>query len=414
MNLEELLQELQALIDKYAEGTPEDVTEEQAEQDAERMNQLSTEIERITGENAQRRTARETAMANARSAIERGTAVRVDNVPLARSASGNGGVAHDVTDYESAYRRAWAKDLATTGGIQLVGGNDMTAQERAAFTHMTSNTGSVVPKEVQNQIISLIDNGAVLFGDVSRTTFKHQFELIRHKAIKAGDAAKTDEGAAPADEQNEFDALPLVGEEIKKTVKLSRKMAVQSVDGFEQYIINEVSARLAVAANKLTHERLADTKLGIAAGNIITAATAGTLTKADIAKLLGLLYTFGNPVPKGCIIYANNNTIWNQIAMLEDKNGRSYFVDEKTEDPAIQGRIFGKWVKQDDTCADGVIKAGYPDLIKGNIFDGVDVSGYVATDGSQNHCFDGYLLYDCGLAVPKGFGQLTIGTAASK
>ena len=31
MNLEELLQELQALIDKYAEGTPEDVTEEQAE-----------------------------------------------------------------------------------------------------------------------------------------------------------------------------------------------------------------------------------------------------------------------------------------------------------------------------------------------------------------------------------------------
>jgi hypothetical protein len=39
----------------------------------------------------------------------------------------------------------------------------------------------------------------------------------------------------------------------------------------------------------------------------------------------------------------------------------------------------------------------------------VDVTGYVATDGTQNHCFDGYLLYDCGLAVPQAFAQLTIG-----
>ena len=50
---------------------------------------------------------------------------------------------------------------------------------------------------------------------------------------------------------------------------------------------------------------------------------------------------------------------------------------------------------------------------QGNAFDGVDVTGYVATDGSQNHCFDGYLLYDCGLAVPQSFAQLTIGGASA-
>lgn len=413
MNLEELLKELQALIDKYADGTPADVTEEQAEQDAERMEQLTDEIERITGEQAQQRTNREAAMAHARAAIESGTAARVGNVPLTRAASGTGGVAYDVTDYGAAARRAWVKDLATRGGIQLVGGNDMSAQERAAFTHMTSNTGSVVPKEVQSQIISLIDNSAVLYGDVSKTEFKHQFELIRHKTIAAGDAAKTDEGNAPAnDEKNEFDTIGLIGEEIKKTVKISRKMAVQSVDGFENYIITEVAARIAVAANALTHSRLGDSTLGIAAANIISAAKAGTLTKADVTKALGLLKTFGNPVPKGCMIYANNDTIWNYIAMIEDGNKRSYFVDEKTDDPTVQGRIFGRVVKQDDECADGVLKIGYPDLIKGNIFDGVDVSGYVATDGTQNHCFDGYLLYDCGLAVPQGFVQLSIGASA--
>lgn len=414
MNLEELLQELQALIDKYAEGTPEDVSEEQAEQDAERMTQLSDEIERITGEQAQQRDARNAALANARSAIARGNAVRVDNVPLGRSASAAGGIVRDVTDYEAAYSRAWLKDVAQRGGIQLAGGTDMTTVERAAFTHTTENTGAVIPKEIQGQIISLIDNSAVLFGDAARSEFKHQFEIPRHTGIESGDAGTTDEGKAPSDdEKNTFDTVSLTGEEIKKTVKLSRKMAVQSMDGFKQYLINEVSARLSVAANTYVHAQLATTDLGIAAANKIQTAAAEKLAKADILKLLSLLKTFGNPAPKGAIFYANNDMIWNYIAMIEDANGRSYFVDEKTDDPTVQGRIFGKLVKQDDSMADGKLKVGFPDLIKGNMFDGPDVTAYVATDGSQKHCFDGYMLYDCGLVVPQAFGELTIKPKAS-
>lgn len=412
--MDEFIDELQALIDKYKDGTPEGTTDEEAKQDEERMAELTETIERMAKEQkdaAQKRTA---AVAAARSAIESGSAARVDNVPLARSASAAGAVVRDVTDYDAAAKRGWLKDVATRAGVQLGGGNDLTPQERAAFTHLTSNSEAIVPKEIQGQIISLVDNSAVLFGDVSRTNFKHQFELARHTGIAKGDAAKTNEGAAPADdEQNEYDNLPLVGEEIKKTAKLSRKMAVQSMDGFENWLISEVAARIAVAANAFVHSRLDDATLGMAAANKLAVAKAGTLTKADITKALGMLKTFANPAPKGSIVYANNNTIWNYIAMIEDGNKRSYFVDEKTEDPAVQGRIFGRLVKQDDACADGVIKIGYPDLVKGNVFDGIDVTGYVATDGTQKHCFDGYLLYDCGLAVPQGFVQLTINNPAS-
>lgn len=413
MNLEELLKELQALIDKYADGTPDGTTEDEAKKDEERMAELTAEIERITAQQTEQRTTRTAALDAARTAIESGNAAVVSNVPLARSASAAGAVVRDTTDYDKAAKRGWLKDIATRSGVSLAGGNELTTVERAAFTALTTNTDAVVPKEIQGKIISLVDNSAILFGDVSRDTFKHQFELVRHTGIAQGDAEKTEEGKAPTDEKNEFDTIPLVGEEIKKTARISRKMAVQSMDGFENWLIKEVAARLSVAANAFVHSRLDDAKLGMAAANKITCAKAGTLAKADIAKLFGLLKTFGNPVQKGCIVYANNDTIWNYIAMMEDKNGRSYFVDEKTEDPAVQGRIFGKWVKQDDACTDGVIKAGYPDLIKGNVFDGVDVTGYIATDGTQNHCFDGYLLYDCGLAVPQGFGQLTIGAASA-
>lgn len=407
MNLDDLLTELQALIDKYADGTPEGTTDDEAQQDEERMAKLTSEIERITTEQKNARDARNAALAHARSAIESGNAAVVSNVPLARSASATGAV-RDNTDYKAAYRRAWVKDVATRGGIQLVGGNELNTVERAAFTHTAGNTDSVVPKEIQDEIISLIDNTAVLFGDASRSNLKNQFEIVRHKAIAAGDAGKTDEGAAPTDEQNSFDTISLVGEEIKKTVKMSRKMAVQSMDGFEQYIINEVAARLSVAANAFCHDRLADAMLGIATANKITSAGVKKFSKADITKALSLLKTFGNPVAKGAIFYGNSDMIWNYLAMIEDGNSRSYFVDEKTDDPAVQGRIFGKLVKQDDSMADGALLVGYPDLLKGNVFDGIDVQGYVATDGSQKHCFDGYLLYDCGLVVPEGFVQLTV------
>ncbi len=323
-----------------------------------------------------------------------------------------------MTDYDAAERRAWAKGLAERSGIQLIGGTALTDVERAAqrhaieqrteFTMTTANTESVVPVAVQNEIISLIDNTAVLFGDISRTNMSGQVEFARHKSIKKGDAAKTDEGAAPADiEENDFDTVPLVGSEIKKTVEMSRKMATQSLSGFEQYIISETSSRLSVACNAFTHEKLDDETYGIATANKIQTAAVKKLTKADIVKMLSLLRSYGNAAAKGIIIYANNCTIWNQIAMLGDANGRSYFANEATDDPTVQGRIFGKVVKQDDSIADNVIKAGFPDLFKGNIFDGPDITPYVQPR-TQKRCFDGYVLFDGVLTVPEAFAQLTI------
>lgn len=422
MTMDDLLNELQGLVDKYKADDGTDT--EPTEQDAERMSALTAEIEKRNAAAAQRRDSHTANVAAARAAIENGTARHVDSVPMGTSASARGALpqVRDTTDYNAAARRAWVKDIASRSGVQLIGGTELTQverdaynhliEQRTAFTHLTSNTDTVIPVELQTQIFTLIDNTAVLYGDIHKDNFPHQFELIRHKSIKAGDAAKTDEGAAPTDEeQNEFDTITLTGEEIKKTVKMSRKMAVQSISGFEQYIVNETGARLAVAANARTHAKTVDTTLGMGSGNKIKCATAGTLKKADITKLLGMLYTYGNPAPKGCIIYANGNTIWNHIAMVEDANGRSYFVDEKTEDPAVEGHIFGKLVKRDDSMADGIIKAGYPDLFRGNIFNGVDVTPYVEP-GTQKRCFDGYLLFDGGLVVPKAFGQLTIGTAA--
>lgn len=417
MNLDDLLKELQALVDKYGDDT------DPSDEDAARMAELTNEINQRRAQLDQTAQTRAAAVAAARAAIDNGTAQRIDSVPLARSANNFGtGTVYDTTDYAAAEKRAWVKGVAERAGVQLVEGYALTDAERAAqnhamqqraeFNHTTANTDSVIPVELQNEIVSLIDNTAVLWGDMPKQNFPHQFEIIRHKSIDAGDAAQTDEGAAPTDgEQNTYDTLKFEGVEIKKTLKISRRMAVQSVDSFQSYLVKEISARLSVACNSHAHTRLVNKDYGMDETNKIKTSTVNALKKADLAGLLSKLYTYNNPAPKGAIIYANNNVIWNFIAMLEDSNGRSYFIDEKNADPSVEGHIFGKLVKRDDSIADDVIIAGYPDLFEGNVFDGPDVMPYIAPDGSQNRCFDGYELIDCGLAVPKSFAQLTIKTA---
>lgn len=418
--MDEMLKELQALIDKYKDGTPKGVSDEQAEKDAERMSQLTAEIEKRTAADAAARESRAARIAAARSAIDNGTAHQVGSLPLSGGVNARSAV-YDVTDYSAAETRGFLKNLATSAGVRLVEGNDLndvertalTAMEqRAAFTVTTSNTDKVVPVELKSEIISLIDNSTALFSDVTRDTIPGQYELVRHKSITKGDAAKTAEGAAPTDEeQNVFDHITLTGDEIKKTVKLSRKMMVQSLDSFRTYINREVSARCGVAGDKIVLAKLVDSTLGMAAGNKINVAKAGTLTKADVMKALSLLKTYGNPAAKGVRIYANQSTIWNQIAAIEDATKRSYFIDERDDDPTVKGRIFGSIVKLEDNLEDGVIMLGYPDLFRSNLFDGPVVEAVTLPDGSWNTAINGYMLYDGGLAVPESFVQLAVGTA---
>lgn len=422
---QELVDELKDLVKKYDKATEGGEPQEPTEQDAERMSQLTAEIEKRNAAADEGRETRAATVAAARAAIATGNARRVDSVPLGASATARGALptVRDTTDYEAAEVRGFLKRLATGMGVRLTEGNDLTdaeraavtaLEQRAAYTVTTANTDEIVPVELKNEIIALIDNSTAVFGDVTRDTMRNQYELIRHKSIDKGDAAKTDEGAAPTDEeQNTFDRITLTGTEIKKRVTLSRKMMIQSIDSFRNYITREVSARCGVAANGIVLANLVDGTLGMASGNKISCAKAGALAKADFLKAFGLLKTFGNPTPKGARVYANQQTIWNQIAAVEDATKRAYFVNEKDEDPTVEGRIFGSTVKREEGLADGIILIGYPDLFRGNLFDGPTVEAVKLTDGSWNTAIDGYMLYDGGLAVPEGFVQLTIGGTAA-
>lgn len=254
------------------------------------------------------------------------------------------------------YRTAWLKNIAVryNEGFSKIFG-EMTKEERDAFTHTTANSGAVVPTTTMNRIIELVESMSPMYDDAQKSGLAQGFAIPRHKAIKAGDAKVVEEGSANDDEENEFDLFTMPGVGIKKHAVITIEMTFRSIDAFEDWLVTDISKRIAVARENVIIARLDGTaptggtaypSVAIAASNINGAVAR---TDAGIRGMMALLKGEGSRT-----VYANNSTIWNIIAGLENSSGQKLFIPNTTSDPTTQGRIYGAPVKLDENLADGV------------------------------------------------------------
>jgi len=297
------------------------------------------------------------------------------------------------------YRNAWLRNIARDNqGNMLLG--EMTRDERAAFTATTENTGSVVPTMILDAIVELVRATAPMLADSTLTNFVRGFGVPRHKSIAAGDAAVTAEGAAPADnEEDVFDLLPLDGEEIKKTIEMSKKMQIQSIDAFASWIVTNLADRIRAAKERLIIARLDNPAVGIDAANKPAAAA---LSDELIRNAFALLDANGIRS-----VYANSATIWNKIAGLTNEKGEKLFIPNAMEDPIVQGRVYGAAVKLDTEVADNVVYIGVGSSILTNDFDELEIVPSVEPK-TLKRIYTGYSLFDAGLGNPKAFAKLTL------
>lgn len=307
------------------------------------------------------------------------------------------------------YRSAWLKNIAVRSGISLLG--DMSAEERAAFTATTANSAAVVPPATLNMIIDLVESMSPMLEDAEHSGMTSGFGVPRRKSIKAGDAKGVAEGTANDDEENEFDLLSLEGIEIKKHAVLSRKMKFKSIDAFEAWLVNELAERIAVAKNRVIRNRLdgvapdggsAIAGAGIAPANILTGQK---YTDAAIRGMFALLKGKGERV-----IYANNKTIWNNLAGIEDGNKNKLFVPNSMVDPITAGRIYGASVKVDNEIADNVIYLGTKGQVIANDYDELEIFSAIEPK-TANEVKTAYSLFDAGLKNPESFVKATFATA---
>ena len=294
------------------------------------------------------------------------------------------------------YRTAWLKKMAVRDGVALFG--ELDEEETRAYTHTTANTGAVVPTEVMNRIVELVESEYPMYNDASKSAMVQGFQIPRHTAIAAGDAAATNEGVANSDEQDTFDYLPLAGVEIKKHIVISRKMKWQSISAFEDWIVTHIAERIGVAKEARILSQLGDATYGIAAANVATGVEA---TDANIRAKLGLVRGTGAKV-----LYANAYTIWNILAGINDGAGNKAFIPSPQADPVTKGVVYGYTVKEDNNLANKVIYAGAPSKILANNFEDLFINRAMDPKTFED-IVAGYSLFDAGLENPLAFVKVT-------
>ena len=293
------------------------------------------------------------------------------------------------------YRTAWCKEML---------GLPMSEEERTAFVHTTGTTsgqtaGYTVPTTLLNTIWDLIEEKHSILGDITIYRTGTILEVAKRTAIAAGDAATVAEGAAPSnDENNTFAKVTLSGKDFAKAVEISYALGIMSIDGFEQFITNEIADRLgaALAADVIT-------QIGTdyySTGNDLDVATSGKVVWSDIAGAFAVLKNATNVT-----VYASQATIYKYIVGMVDSTGRPIF--QQTANEGVRGYLLGAPVKVEDAIADDLIWIGDPKQVVGNMVQDIMVESDKDIKKHVN-IFSGYARFQCSLLAPKAFAKLDV------
>lgn len=266
------------------------------------------------------------------------------------------------------------KELYNTAFMKTLMGTALNSEEADVFnsvndkfrnaTQTTEQHQVLIPEKIVEGIWKEIGELHPILADVAATRVKGDLTFILEKT-EGADAEWVDENTESTDADVKFGTLTLTGCELVKSIRVSWKMKKMSMDSFMQYIITHLAEKMAgtlaygVVRGKGKPGDNDDWKAQ--PRGIITALEAeettpqivsvtGALTYKNLTKLMGLIKS---GYSAGAVIYANNDTIWNELANITDANGRPLFIPDVTSGGV--GRILGKVVKEEDAMNNGEI-----------------------------------------------------------
>lgn len=262
------------------------------------------------------------------------------------------------------YKYAWAKKMM---GLQ------MSSEEQNAFslvneayTHTTGNTAIVIPKTVSKGIWEEAGEIYPYFGDVSKTYVNGVLTMIQEDG--STNAAWYEEDTATEDGKETFKEFTLSGCELSRAITVSWKLKEMAIEDFIPYIQRRMAKKMGAALGYgSTHGQGTKTEGKPEPIGVVTALEnedntpqivtyTGSLTYANMTAARGKIKSgYGS----GLFVYANNATIWNQIANILDTNKRPIFVQDPTSGGAY--RVLGMLVKEDDSMLDGEVLMSNPE-----------------------------------------------------
>jgi HK97 family phage major capsid protein len=283
-----------------------------------------------------------------------------------------------VIDEKKQYENAWAKVMQgkKLENNEQVIFDKVNSQFENAYTHTTGNTPTLIPENVVAGIWARATEMYPFFADAKKYNVQGTFTMNKHDVIAAGDAAWYDEATATADEQNTFGQLTLTGCELSKSITVTWKMRAMATSEFIPYIQNELGQRVGVALGTSafkgkgqpgTEDTFKAEPLGVETALAAEADTpqvvtynpdASTPVPLTYAKITTAISKVHSSYLSGSDFYANNATIWTQLANIVDDNGRPIFIPDASQGGV--GMMLGFVVKADAGVTANNIVFGNP------------------------------------------------------
>lgn len=279
------------------------------------------------------------------------------------------------------YRSAWLKRLQ---------GRQLTDAEQRAYA--AADEHNAVPTQTANKFFEKMKKLAPMLNEITLMRVAGNLKFVAQGT--RNNASKHTENQSTSAAQDTIVSVTLGGFEFMKVIGISKAASVQSVDGFEDWLVEMLSGDIARAIDDYI---INDSTNGIANISFVTTAGDGqtqivqTATTGysynDIINLVALLPAAYDAEAK---FLTNKKTLWNKVRGIVDANKRPIF-DE------INGTLLGYPVLTDDnvsTSDNGIYLGKWTDVV-GNLGQDVTVdrdesSGFLS--GTIN--YRGYAIFD--------------------
>ncbi|HAU5354580.1 phage protein [Clostridioides difficile] len=403
---QEMIDEAQKLLDDEIgeEGTGEEKTEE-AEKIANKIKALDEEYERNVK-----------ARANLRALQDD---FKVDHAifNLTNNKGKIEGIGDTIIeDEQEKYENAWIKKMQNR--TLDLNENEVLSKVNMKYKNEIRTTNSdaiLIPETISKGIWTEIENLYPLFGDTSPTFVKGDFVIIKEEN-SGDDASWYDEKTTIKEDGYTLGEITLKGCELAKDITVSFKIENMANEDFIPYISKLLAEKMGAALAKAIYSgkgKPGSRESFVAEPRGIKTALMAEVEKSqiieytdsigysDLTKLMAVLGKWGN----GACIYANNTTIWTQLAEIKDSMGRPLFIPDMVNTEGV-GRILGKVVKADDSINDG-------EIIAGNVSRGyaININKDVALDSQRDKKkrtidFISYCIVDGDVISNKAFGMI--------
>ena len=333
---------------------------------------------------------------------------KISGIELGNNASKTDDLA-STAEYRSAFfKKLLGRDLTS---VETKVFDQVNAEHRADAYSTVSEVAGVIPTKTLNEVVT---KARTLGGLLPHCrAFALPSKVSVPVATPLANAGWNTEGYAVESGEPSIAYVAFGNNEIIKVLSISASVRKMSIDAFEAYLVDELTANVmgTIAHGIVNGDNSTYPVKGLASISWVTSAgssknavtwTGSSNTKLTYTDIIDTVALLKRGYANGAVFAVNNKTLYSAIYDLKDGNNRPLFVADPQTDKI--GKILGFEVVVDDNIADNEIYFGNFRYLGYNLVDGIAVEASTQSSFKSGRIdYRGMAIADVQVLVAEAF-----------